>query len=88
METTQLQVYEPYTDIRAELAKLAEENDKAVFDYESPSGQKMARSHIHNIRLVKLGHGVHNVNYATAALHVAIDNAQEARKILGFGAGP
>src|SRR6185312_13472858 len=25
----------------------------------------------HNIRLVKLGHGVHNVNYATAVLSVA-----------------
>jgi hypothetical protein len=43
---------------------------------------------IHNIRLVKLGHGVHNVNYATAALNVALENAREARRIAGAGAGP
>lgn len=30
----------------------------------------------HNIRLVKLGHGVHNVTYATAALNLAIDNCR------------
>ncbi len=28
----------------------------------------------HNLRLVKLGHGVHNVTYATALLNVAIDH--------------
>ena len=28
----------------------------------------------HNIRLVELGHGVHNVTYATALLNVAIEN--------------
>ena len=28
----------------------------------------------HNIRLVKLGHGVHNVNYSTALLNVAAEN--------------
>lgn len=31
----------------------------------------------HNIRLVKLGHGVHNVNYATSLLNVAIENCRK-----------
>ncbi len=38
----------------------------------------------HNIRLVKLGHGVHNVNYATAALNMAMTKCRQAR--LGPGA--
>jgi hypothetical protein len=33
----------------------------------------------HNIRMVKLGHGVHNVNYATALLNVALERCQEIR---------
>jgi hypothetical protein len=32
----------------------------------------------HNIRLVKLGHGVHNVNYSTALLNVAAENCDRA----------
>ena len=32
----------------------------------------------HNIRLVKLGHGVHNVTYATAVLNVAVESAKKA----------
>ena len=41
----------------------------------------------HNIRLVRLGHGVHNVNYATALLSVAIERSREAEKVLR-GSGP
>lgn len=37
----------------------------------------------YNIRFVKLAHGVHNVNYATALLNVAIENCNQASKILG-----
>jgi nitrate/TMAO reductase-like tetraheme cytochrome c subunit len=36
----------------------------------------------HNIRLVKLGHGVHNVNYATAVLSVANENCKQVEKLL------
>ena len=36
----------------------------------------------HNIRLVKLGHGVHNINYATALLNVATDNCKKAGNLL------
>jgi len=32
----------------------------------------------HNIRLVKLGHGVHNVNYATALLNKAIEYCEKS----------
>jgi hypothetical protein len=47
----------------------------------------------HNINLIKLGHGVHNVNYATAALNVAVENSRAARKLVTeagstAGAGP
>jgi hypothetical protein len=36
----------------------------------------------HNITLVKLGHGVHNVNYSTALLNVATQNCAEVKKVL------
>jgi nitrate/TMAO reductase-like tetraheme cytochrome c subunit len=32
-----------------------------------------------NIKLVKFGHGVHNVNYSTALLNVAIDRSKQAK---------
>jgi ssDNA-binding Zn-finger/Zn-ribbon topoisomerase 1 len=41
----------------------------------------------HNIRLVKLGHGVHNVNYATSLLNVAIENCQKVAAGSAGGAG-
>ena len=34
------------------------------------------------MRLVKLGHGVHNVNYSTALLNVAIDNCTKAKAMV------
>ncbi|MEI7835721.1 MAG: NapC/NirT family cytochrome c [Planctomycetota bacterium] len=36
----------------------------------------------HNIRFVKLGHGVHNVNYAVALLNAAVDFCRQAEKAL------
>lgn len=46
----------------------------------------------HNIRFVRLGHGVHNINYATAALNIAIEWSQQARRLAEnrqtAGAGP
>jgi hypothetical protein len=36
----------------------------------------------HNRRLVKLGHGVHNVNYATALLNAANEFCKKAEEIL------
>jgi len=37
----------------------------------------------HNIQFVKLGRGVHNVNYSTAALNVAIDSCNEVKRLIG-----
>ena len=51
--TTALKTYEPYQDIRTELAELAVTNDNAVFDYEDPKGAKLAKSHVHSIRAIK-----------------------------------
>ncbi len=45
------------------------------------SAQRLLDDADHNIRLVKLGHGVHNVNYSTAALNVAMDKCREAMKL-------
>ena len=45
------------------------------------AAQRLLDDADHNIRLVKLGHGVHNVNYATAALNVAMDKCREAAKL-------
>jgi hypothetical protein len=67
---------------------LAQLNASSVSPMEKLRAQRLLDDAIHNIRLVKLGHGVHNVNYATAALNVAIENSREARKIAGAGAGP
>ena len=36
----------------------------------------------HNIRLVKLGHGVHNVNYSTALLSYALEQCKMAQSIM------
>ncbi len=38
--------------------------------------RRMLDDAAHNIRMVKLGHGVHNVTYATALLNVAIDHCR------------
>ncbi len=47
--------------------------------------QRLLDDAAHNIRLIKLGHGVHNVNYSTAALNVAVQNSKEAAGIVGAG---
>jgi hypothetical protein len=36
----------------------------------------------HNVRFVKLGHGVHNVNYATGLLSVSNERCRDANKLL------
>jgi nitrate/TMAO reductase-like tetraheme cytochrome c subunit len=64
---------------------LALVNASSVAPMEKLRAQRLLDDAIQNIRLVKLGHGVHNVNYATAALNVAIDHAREARRIAGAG---
>ncbi len=43
--------------------------------------QRMMDDAEHNIRLVKLGHGVHNIDYSTAVLNVAIQYSKNVLKI-------
>lgn len=43
----------PFSAFESQLAKLKDDNNKAVFDYASPKGNKEARSHIFVIRKVK-----------------------------------
>jgi hypothetical protein len=42
----------------------------------------------HNIRLVKLGHGVHNVNYSTALLNMAVEDSAKVVGMLGSSTQP
>lgn len=42
--------------------------------------QRLLDDASHNVRLVKLGHGVHNVTYATALLNLAVDHAHEVKE--------
>lgn len=42
-----------YNEFRAQLTKLREENKHAVFNYESPKGNKEARSHVYKLRQSK-----------------------------------
>jgi nitrate/TMAO reductase-like tetraheme cytochrome c subunit len=85
--------------ITAQLQKSQDEHDLSVVALKESNAspmdklraQRLLDDAAHNIRLVRLGHGVHNVNYATAALNVAIESSREARKIAGVpaaGGGP
>lgn len=49
-QTTQVAAYQPFY---AELAKLEKDNSALVFNYESPKGNKEARSHVHSLRKTK-----------------------------------
>jgi nitrate/TMAO reductase-like tetraheme cytochrome c subunit len=65
----------------------------AISPYDKLQVDRLLDDAAHNIRLVRLGHGVHNVNYATAALTVALDNSRAARRLISpgvptTGAGP
>ena len=42
-----------YSEFRAQLSKLREENASLIFDYHDPKGNKEARSHIHKLRRTK-----------------------------------
>lgn len=49
-QTTQVAAYQPFY---AELAKLEQDNAALVFNYESPKGNKEARSHVFSLRKTK-----------------------------------
>lgn len=54
---------------------------------EQLKAQRLLDDADHNIRLVKLGHGVHNVTYATALLNQAAENCRQVKKVAGVGGG-
>jgi colicin import membrane protein len=47
------QEIKPFSEFESQLAKLKDDNSKAVFDYASAKGNKEARSHIFTIRKIK-----------------------------------
>jgi nitrate/TMAO reductase-like tetraheme cytochrome c subunit len=81
--------------IDGQLAKTQREYDsaRATVDAATLSGTDKLRADrllddaVHNIRLIKLGHGVHNVNYATAALNLALQNCRDAGAIVTQASG-
>jgi hypothetical protein len=68
-------------------------SSKRLSPTESLKVERLLGDAEHNIRLIRLGHGVHNINYATAALNVAVQRCEEAQKAMAgampvAGAGP
>ena len=45
-----LAVFDP---VKADMQKMAEANKLTQFDYEQPDGNKLARSHVYKLRLIK-----------------------------------
>ena len=53
MTTETLDALAPYAPIKADIAKFKKENATLVFDYESAKGNKLARSHVAQLRTLK-----------------------------------
>jgi len=56
-------------------------------DLETLKARRLIDDAAHNIRLVKLGYGMHNVNYATALLNYAQQCCKQAEGVAATGAG-
>lgn len=65
-----------YVKTKADLAK------KTLSAMNTLRVQRLLDDANHNIRLVKLGHGVHNVNYSTALLNYALEQCKKAQSIM------
>ena len=65
-----------YAKTKADLAK------KTLSAMNTLDVQRLLGDANHNIRLVKLGHGVHNVNYSTALLNFALEQCKMAQSIM------
>jgi hypothetical protein len=69
-----------HRQIQAQLAKAEAAYAKAVaLSNQTIEAQRLLDDANHNIRLVKLGHGVHNVAYATALLNAAVEWCNQVR---------
>ena len=73
--------HQAYTEEQQQLATAALKA-AVVSPEEQLKLQRLLDDADHNVRLVKLGHGVHNVTYATALLNVAIQNYQQVLNAL------
>ena len=62
-----------YARVRGRLLAAFPQEDQAPLD-----ARRGLDDAAYNIRFVKLGHGVHNVNYAVALLNAAIDMGRQA----------
>lgn len=53
MTTTETLDLAPYSEVKAAIAKMKSESAGLTFDYETPKGNKLARSHVASLRTVK-----------------------------------
>lgn len=53
MTTTETLDLAPYAEVKAAIAKMKSESAGLTFDYETPKGNKLARSHVASLRSVK-----------------------------------
>lgn len=53
MQTETLNALAPYDALRANIEKMRNENANRTFQYETPKGNKLARSHVAELRTVK-----------------------------------
>ncbi len=77
----QVQTLLTHAEDRYSKAKLLVEAAKGLSTEDRATALQLLDDAAHNIRLVKLGQGVHNVNYATAALNVAVERSEQAIKL-------
>lgn len=72
-----------YNEFRAQLAELKEYNGKIVFSYETPKGNKDARSHIHKLRKTKSAVDACRKKEKAASLEHGRKVDKEAKDIIG-----
>lgn len=70
-----------FDEFRSQLVELATMNSKAVFDYESPAGNKEARSHVYRLRQTKSAVEQARKNAKNAALEYGREVDSQAREI-------
>lgn len=72
-----------YNEFRGQLAELKAGNEKFVFDYESPKGNKEARSHIYKLRQTKAAVDKARKEEKAASLEYGKRVDAEAKEIIG-----
>jgi hypothetical protein len=72
-------------EVAVEAARLAMERSE-LEPAASLQRQRLFADATHNVRFVRLGQGVHNVNYASALLNIAIERAREVEGMSAEGA--